>query len=60
MAIPLSLLDGYVKDIGKSFLIFGIIIGPTLYKTYYLKENMFSRQQTDPLSKEDSYAKLLV
>ena len=40
LAIPVEALDGYLKDIGKSFLFFMLIIGPTLYKTYYLGEEM--------------------
>ena len=30
-AIPLEMVDEYVKEIGKSFIFFWIIIGPTLY-----------------------------
>ena len=40
LAMPVECLDNYFKDIGKSFILFWLIIGPTLYKTYYLKENM--------------------
>ena len=42
LAIPVEALDSYFKDIGKSFLFFWLIIGPTLYKTYYKKESMYS------------------
>ena len=64
MAIPVESLDNYLKDIGKSFLFFWLIIGPTLYKTYYLKENMFDLNRMHdlnaaPSEKEDSFTEIL-
>ena len=41
-AIPIESLDAYFIDIGKSLLFFLIIIGPTLYSTYYLKRDLLS------------------
>ena len=65
-AIPVQHLDFYLKDIGKSFLFFWLIIGPTLYKTYYTKENMFdmvdesdAKIAEELFSKNDSFADLL-
>ena len=49
LAIPVESLDNYFVDVGKSFLFFWLVIGPTLYKTYVLKENLF-----DPQDLEDS------
>ena len=31
------MLDGYIKDVFGSFVIFFIIIGPVLYETYVKK-----------------------
>ena len=39
-AYDIKHLDNYFKDIAKSFLFFWLIIGPTLYITYYKKENI--------------------
>ena len=39
-AISVESLDAYIKDVGKSFIFFWLIIGPTCYKTYYLKESI--------------------
>ena len=47
MAIPVESLDTYVKDVGKSFLFFWFIIGPTLYKTYIKKEALFDPRDLD-------------
>ena len=37
-AIPVESLDNYLLDVGKSFFFFWLIIGPTLYTSYYLKQ----------------------
>ena len=44
-ALPVESLDSYLKDIGKSFLFFWLIIGPTMYTTYVKKENMFDMEK---------------
>ena len=64
MAIPVESLDNYFKDVGKSFIFFWLIIGPTLYKTYYLGENMFDLNKMHEMGstandKEDSFAEIL-
>ena len=41
LAIPVETLDYYIKDIGKSFIFFFMILGPTLYKTYVMKQDIF-------------------
>ena len=65
-AIPLEHLDYYVKDVAKSFLLFWLIIGPTVYKTYYTKENILEganeqeyQEAEDALNKPDSFSELL-
>ena len=61
-AIPVEHLDYYFKDIGKSFLLFLIIIGPTLYRTYYLKENILEMEDQNTMDisdKPDSFADLV-
>ena len=62
-AIPVECLDNYLKDIGKSFLLFWIILGPTMYRTYWLKENMFDlntmNEMGEASTKTDSYAEIL-
>jgi len=35
-------LDSYFRDIFKSFALFWLVIGPVIYKTYYLKEELFA------------------
>ena len=60
LAIPVESLDSYLKDIGKSFLFFWLIIGPTLYKTYYKGENMYNKEELDASSKEDTYSSMLL
>ena len=42
-AIPVESLDAYLIDIGKSFFFFLLIIGPTLYSTYYLGEDIIGK-----------------
>ena len=42
-AIPVESLDAYLTDVGKSFLFFLFIIGPTLYSSYYLKHDMLEQ-----------------
>ena len=42
-AIPVESLDAYLLDVGKSFLFFLLIIGPTLYSTYYLGEDIIGK-----------------
>ena len=69
MAIPVESLDYYLVDVGKSFLFFWFIIGPTIYKTYVQKEDLFDPQELDEsqvvrrdqetkalLAKKDTYA----
>ena len=52
-AIPVQHLDYYLKDVGKSFLLFWLIIGPTLYKTYYSGEDMFDMNGADTKLSEE-------
>ena len=42
-AVSTHELDSYLKDIVKSFAFFWLVIGPTIYKTYYLKEELFPK-----------------
>ena len=69
-AIPLELLDSYLKDVGKSFLLFWLLLGPTLYKTYYTKENILdaldnvegfetSSEKEQAHEKKDAFTELL-
>ena len=63
-AIPVESLDAYLLDIGKSFIFFWLIIGPTLYKTYYLNEDMLAmggdpRQNEEISTKRDTFADIL-
>ena len=46
-ALPVESLDKYFKDIGKSFVFFWLVIGPTLYTTYVKKQNMFEMERLD-------------
>lgn len=41
-AIPVGLLDLYVKDVVGSFLLFWVAIGPVLYHTYVKKEPLYA------------------
>ena len=45
LAIPAESLDSYLLDVGKSFALFWILIGPVLYKTYYKKEDLFEKDE---------------
>ena len=38
LAINVGKLDDYILDVGKSTLLFFLLLGPVMYKTYYLKE----------------------
>ena len=66
-AVPVRELDYYVKDIARSFLLFFLMIGPVMYKTYILKqddifsegENIISDTISDSSRPEDAYTTLL-
>ena len=47
LAYKVEHLDFYLKDVGKSFLFFWLIIGPTLYLTYYKGENILEMAEND-------------
>ena len=63
LAIPTAALDDYLIDMGKSFFLFFLLIGPVAYKTYIKKENIFESsedQQANSVHKiEDKTATLL-
>ena len=52
--MPVSLLDSYVKDVIRSFLVFFVAIGPVVYSTYFKKEVV----PEEPV-KIDKYAEML-
>ena len=54
-ALNLSLLDHYVKDVFKSFFGFWLLIGPTIYKAYFSKEDDPFKYQLP----EDRYASMV-
>lgn len=62
-AISTQELDSYFKDIFKSFIFFWVVIGPVLYKTYYLKEELFPKdgygKEAGILEVEDRAATIL-
>ena len=37
VAVDVGRVDDYILDVGKSALLFFVLIGPVMYKTYYLK-----------------------
>ena len=47
-AITYQMIDDYLKDVFKSFLIFFIVIGPLVYQEYFKKE-----EHTKELPKTD-------
>ena len=62
LAISVTSLDNYLIDVGKSTLFFFFLIGPVIYKTYYLKEVEIGANTTyrDGMMKaEDSYTTML-
>mmetsp|Transcript_11504 Transcript_11504/g.14475 ORF Transcript_11504/g.14475 Transcript_11504/m.14475 type:complete len:189 (+) Transcript_11504:20-586(+) len=65
-AIPVEALDSYIADVGKSFLFFWLIIGPTVYKTYWLGEDMLAMGQEvglngnhEATAKQDTFTDIL-
>ena len=48
-------------DVGKSFIFFWLIIGPTLYKTYYKREDILRIEDVHKGApdEKDSFAELL-
>jgi len=55
------MLDDYLKDIFKSFLLFFIVIGPIVYQEYFVKEdpNQDVPKTDEDGFIEDKYAKML-
>jgi hypothetical protein len=44
IALSTQALDAYLIDVGKSFALFWLTIGPVIFKTYYLKEDLVSQK----------------
>ena len=68
LATPVHELDTYFKSIITNFGLFFVIIGPTLYQTYWKKQNILSENHesellekaSEDISKEtDSYVAIL-
>lgn len=51
-AIPVSMLDAYIKDMVGSFLLFWVVIGPVVYQTYFKKQPV-------SFSEDDKYTRML-
>ena len=63
LAIDTARVDAYILDVGKSTLLFFILLGPVLYRTYYLKEGLIGEEPEDSQERmvkaEDSYSTML-
>ena len=55
LAISTELLDSYVKDVFSSFLVFFIVIGPTVYREY-IKDEV---KEIKEVALNDKYADML-
>ena len=62
LALSTQQLDNYLLDVGRSTLMFFVMIGPLMYRTYYLKEEIDLGMKTGyegMYKAEDSYVTML-
>lgn len=50
------MLDNYLKDVARSFLLFFIVIGPVIYKDYFAKPKI---EESKEDMEADKYARML-
>lgn len=53
LAISLDEVDSYLADVGKSFVLFWLLLGPAVYRTYWLKEDLLKETPQDETKLSD-------